>query len=761
MINATPFCPRRLSCCLAAALAAGMTFGPGSALAQAETGANAAPASIPLAGTAGSAGDGSEVATGAISLPLGSGRLQTSPGGSDSVSVVLPGAAEGPARVEVRPQLAAALWPVDGSRVEDADVVLRGENDSLDFDLFVPPGADLRKLTVEAVSSAFIHQGHSTLRAYVGNAFVGEAALESITASETVEFDLPPGTMTPGHNVVRIEADLAHRLYCGADASYDLWTRIDLGGSGVPARGGAPEIGELPFLAAASVARAEQRPIVVRIKGAEPTAEDLAQIGRDLASVIGGGLRFAAASTSADPGAPVIEIRKAATAAAAFRAGPGGTPILEIRAAEGDMPSLFAGVAPRPRQEVVPLPLDQAVAIGELGFPTTQIADSLWSESIRFELPADWLTTVKKRAILDLDFGHVAGLPTGSELRVRVNDQVIRLVPLDAGARLGGQPLEVRFDAGLLQAGRNVIDFEVSLPGAPADQPCIASADGRIEVRNTSTLHVPSSPSMHMPGLVHWMSTDGPIEIVTPRRATTEPGLEDLALVHELSAALRGEPGRARRDKTNRRLIVLRPEDLSRATFGDFGISSQAMLAALQPPRVALAATLENGPLDVVEASILGDIPGVLAERARKAFDGLQQLALPDPVAELTDWLGAARGQAILFRLEAASSGDAYLLLADQARLTTVAAALEGAVRWGTPLNGQVALLDWHGRWSTWADRSRLPVFEGEISKRNWQDVIGSFASSRPRLFVELLLGIALLSIVFANSYIAASRRQR
>ena len=520
-------------------------------------------------------------------------------------------------------------------------------------------------------------------------------------------------------------------------------------------------MGELSFLAAASVARAEQRPIVVRTRDAEPMAEHLAQIGRDLASAIGGGLRFATANTSADPDAPVIEIRKAATAAAAFRAGPEGTPVLEIQAAEGDMPSLFAGVAPRPRQEVVPLPLDQAVAIGELGFPTTQVADNLWSESIRFELPADWLTTVKKRAILDLDFGHVAGLPTGSELRVRVNDRVIRLVPLDAGARLDGQPLEVRFDAGLLQAGRNVVDFEISLPGAPADQPCIASGDGRIEIRDTSTLHVPSSPSMHLPGLVRWMSTDGPIEIVTPRSASTDPGLEDLALVHQLSAALSGETGYARRDKMNRRLIVLRPEDLSRASFGDFGISSQAMLAALQPPRTALAATLENGPIDVVEASILGDIPGVAAERARKAFNGLRQLALPDPVAELIDWLGAAHGQAILFSLDAASSGDAYLLLADQARLTTVAAALEGAVRWGTPLSGQVALLDWDGGWSTWSDRSRLPVFEGEISERNWQDVIGSFASSRPRFFVEVLLGLALLSIVFANSYIAASRRQK
>lgn len=770
MTDATPFSLRRPSRCLAALLATSLYLAPNLAQAQDEPQAKAAPTSIPLSSGADAAASrerpgagNSATAGGTIPLPPGAVAARKEAAGDRPIAIGGARAAEQPAADAPPPPLAAALWPVDNSRVQDGDVVLHGESDSLAFDLFVPPGADTRTLTIKAVSSAFIHPQRSVLRAYVGDVLVGEAALQSITDPETLSFDLPADLLKPGFSVVRLEADLAHRLYCGADAAYDLWARIDLSGSGVlqgtAARGASPEA----FLAAASLARASDQPILVRARDGAPTEEQVTRIARDLARAMGGGLRFAveAAETTAGPAPAIVEIRTSPSASVGFRAGPGGSQVVRVSTTGDRVPALFDGARQRTEREAVLLDRDVAVPLGDLGFQTARISDNLWRESVPFELPSEWLTNVKKRAVLDLDFGHVAGMPVGSELRVLVNDTVVRLVPLDRGARFDSAPLEVRFDAALLQAGRNLLQFEVSVPGAPADQPCIASGDGRIEINESSALTVPSSPSMHMPGLVRWMSLDGPVEIAIPRGLDLVRDADLLALGYGLDAALNRDAAGTSPDGTARRLVVLRSADLSRAAFGDVAIGGQTLLMALQPPREAPRTAPEVAPIGVAEAGILGTLPATLSETAGDVLAELRRLVLPNPASELADWLSRANGQAILFQLDSETTDDAYLLLSNHARPDAVATAIESAARWGVPLSGHLALLDWDGAWSTWTDPTRLPVLEDEISERNWPDVVGNFASSRPRLFVGALVGLALFSILLANSYLAASRRQR
>lgn len=675
------------------------------------------------------------------------------------------GEASAPAPAEDLP--VAALWPLDPSRLVAGRARLSGEIDVVDFALFVPPGAPPQALTIGAVSSAFILPDRSVLRIHIGDALIGEMPLRSITGTESRSFPLRPGQLRPGLNRVRIESRLVHRLYCGAEASYDLWTSLDLAASGVPYRADSVGRGPEAFLAAAAVTRGAGRPLLVRGPSATDSTAVMADVGRELAAIMGGGLSFTTRAAAADGRghrAPAIEIRDGASPAADFRIDDDGRQTLEIRLGEGRLPDLgavFGLLSPAGAPPL--LPTEAPVPIATLGFSTIQIAQNLWRESIEFRLPADWLVNVRKRAVLDLAHAYLPGMPTGSELRVLVNGSVVRIIPLDRGGRLDEVPLEVRFDAGLLRAGRNAIGFEVNVPGDPADQPCPVAEVGRIEIGARSTLLVPASPRMHLPGIGRWMAA--PIDpTIESASATQSEGDWNLAL--RLAAALRAEAAERAADG-EKRLVVLRPETLSQAAFGDFSVGRQVMLSALQQPQAprrpgSAAETASTGLTFTVERT--GIVERSLADArglGQQIATSLSRLALPDPVSDLGDWLGDRRGQAMLFQLDREAPDDLHLLLAGDADVDTVLVALEGVARRGVALDGHVALLGWDGIWQTWTDHTRLPVLEEPLTEANWRGVIGNFASARPIGFVGTLIGFTLISVLLANSYVGASRRQR
>jgi hypothetical protein len=698
--------------------------------------------------------------TAPLSVPDSGGRIELGPTGSAPIASLETTAA--PAAPAPR---IASLWPVDGSHATGRTVTLKGEAAGLDFSLVAPPGVPIREITVAAVSSAFILPGESVLRVLVGEELLGEQSLTSITEAETLHFPVPDGLLRPGNNSVRVEISLRHRLYCGAEASYDLWTKIDLGASGGVLESQSPAAGPLAFLAAAGIARGQGIPIVIRSVGGQdaPTLRQISEISRQLGHVMGGGLRFSTElpETATGPVPPVINLRRSAAAEADFRSGPDGAQILEVRADGDAIPSLFD--AAEIAEMLPPLPVlrtDTPVPLSELGFETVGVSGHLWSRSLGFRLPEDWLIDVNDRAVLRLDFAHVGGLPTGAELHVRVNGAIVRLVPLDRGARAETAPLEIRFDAGDLRAGRNELAFDVSVPGDPADQPCFGSELARVEIRDDSTLTVSSSPRMRLPGLGAWLSGGGSLSVEIEDSVGQQ--LDRLTALHELTTAL--DAPASRTDAPPRRLVMMRGDGLASAALGNLAVSRGMLLSAVQPPRPELVASVEPGatlPIEVVEAGFFGLQTADLEAHAIEALNRLRRLVLPDPAGELAGWLHGAQGQALLLQLDPATPDDVYLLLADDADPLEVARALAEVARRGAPLGGHAALLDRTGNWTTWRDPTRLPVLEETLNEQNWRGILGNFASARPRVFVGALIAVALLSVLIANSYIVASRRAR
>jgi len=698
-----------------------------------------------------------------------------------NAAATTPTATDAPTTPAIEPaRPLAGIWPLDIGLVSKGRAQFRGERDSLEFALFVPPGAPASELTVSAVSSAFILPGRSVLRVFSGDRLIGETPLRSITGLERMTFALAPGLLDPGVNRIRIEVDLAHRLYCGALPAYDLWTSVDLAASGVPFEPDAMGANDDAFFAAANVARTAGKPLLIRSDSAElATSLEAREISRRLGQALGGGLTFASSPRplrAGDYPAPVIDFKDGA-AGVRFRLGADGEQVLEIGVENGVVPDLFGAGATIAAANAPPdLPLDVPVPLSHLGFSTVRISEHLWTQSLPFRLPPDWLMNVRDRAVLNLGYAYLPGMPTGAELRVLMNGAVVRIIPLDRGGRLEDAPLEVRFDAGLLNAGRNVLGFEAVVPGDPADQPCLTADVSRIEIRDGSTLIVPSTPSMHMPGITRWMSGGGPLRIEASANAAAGPDAAARSEMYlDLAAALHGV-GVTDREAPARRLVVLRPTDLSSAVFGEFGMGRQGMLATLQRPVAATAApepaalpgaaqarTLDQGPLTytVQPTGYVDTAIDAVRGLGGDMWQALGRLAFPDPVADLGDWLSRQRGQAILFQLDRAAPNDLNLLVSGDARTEDVLTAIGQAAESGVPLDGHVALLTWDGNWVTWSDDTRLPVLEENLDQANWRGVIGNYASARPRFFVGLLAGIALLSVLIANSYISASRRQR
>ncbi len=168
---------------------------------------------------------------------------------------------------------------------------------------------------------------------------------------------------------------------------------------------------------------------------------------------------------------------------------------------------------------------------------------------------------------------------------------------------------------------------------------------------------------------------------------------------------------------------------------------------------LSMPALTQEGRFDELQAR-LGALFGQL-------WQSLAQIAAPDPVTDLTTWLSGNHAQALLLQLDPTRPDDLFVVLSETADPADVLAAIGGVTRNGVPLRGHVALLDWDGAWSTWTDTSRMPVLEEPVNETNWRGIAGNFASARPDLFVGALMLMVLLSVIVANSYIAASRKRK
>lgn len=103
---------------------------------------------------------------------------------------------------------------------------------------------------------------------------------DAFGAFQTV--DIPAPVLMQGENLIVVEATHSHRIFCGVDASFQIWTEIDLASSGVLLPPTQARSGLSAVLSALSASAGDEEPVVIR---AAPDANR--PVARALAERIG------------------------------------------------------------------------------------------------------------------------------------------------------------------------------------------------------------------------------------------------------------------------------------------------------------------------------------------------------------------------------------------------------------------------------------------------------------------------------------------
>ena len=672
----------------------------------------------------------------------------------------------------VDPSIISPLRPIEArGRPAGSAIRFDGERRTLQFALFVPQPDQVRALRVSTLSSINVLPERSRYRVWVNDTLVGESRLENFEGFGTIDFPMGAATVLPGQNNVRIELVQYHRIYCGPEASFALWSDIDLANSGAVLASAAGISGQDGFLMGLAAAAATGSGIEIR--GAEGLGDYregwVSNITQRISAALGGDpipFRFTeywSVQGSARSAARITFLPSTVNRLS-FRAAGDGAQVMVVEFIPGERPHAlpeFENILPRVAERAQPPLIDtmRPVAFSEFGFETTEVYDHYARIDTRFRLPDDWIVLTNDKAEIKLDYIFVQGLPDQSMLLVHVNGQNVRLLPMWRG---GGELIEqfpVRFEARMLRAGINTLSFEVLVPGSPADMPCPFNDTPIVAIGQSSSLSVPYSPSMYLPDMHLAFAGLTPNSVETNEMSGRAFDDNDVVT---LQAALSGGE-RTDAAALNAHLHLLALDDLGSVPLGGYQLSRRAIDAALLH-ETAVAGLPEEPVHALLRARDSGDSSAAMArgwDWLKNGFNTALQWLQPRSGLLLEQWLGAQDAQAILLQLDPARPNHVWLVRAPESDISAIASAMVAARTNAEGPRGQVSVLDRDGHWQSWTAPDRQPVLLEPVTLSNIRHVVGNVVSAMPIRYVTGLFFLALVSALFALRLVISTREHR
>lgn len=642
---------------------------------------------------------------------------------------------------------------------DDGALRLSGERVQATLALDLPSVPFDTPLTFSYRNSINILPEASTLTVSVNGVAADPVPLDAFGSFVTIE--IASDAWVNGRNEVVIAASQSHRIFCGIDASFQIWTEIDLSRTGV---GLPPNVATVNVASVINqlAAGAADGPILLR---ATPLADTLAvsAMAERLSQLTDG--RAVTTGTPWDPDtnenkAPRVVIEPGAVPSAEVVTGADGADVLRIRhgpvgrsdpaASLPDLdPADTAGFGFRAGRRRVPgLTPGGLVPLSALGFePHNEIASFL-VESVPFRLPPDWLELASQKAHLYLDYRFPPGLTRGSNLFVKANGTTVRQLPLD---RNGGEDLptlDVGFLASLLGPGVNEITFEVILPAEDPDLPCPPWPDEVITIEPSSELFVPQMPSMYFDGMERALSalTASGVEFGgldgRGNGGFNTPTQHNFAAAFALPATSPVEAGRSTR------LNVIYADAFSTAQAGDLALSRRMVAGVLDRDQ------LRSGRRRVDHGSA---VLNWLVEQSTRAMHWVVDTAMPGGAA-LQPWLTGKTGDAMLIQPLADRPDRLILILSLDADPAGVARKIAADRSFQHGPRGRVAILEDDGSWQVWRPPFDPPRLSGSVNPANLRLVLGNYASWLPAGFTGLLFLLTAFSATVVIFYLQRTR---
>ncbi|MCC1481342.1 cellulose biosynthesis cyclic di-GMP-binding regulatory protein BcsB [Roseibaca sp. Y0-43] len=646
-----------------------------------------------------------------------------------------------------------------------------GERELVSFDLYVADPARTQRLQLVTVSSINLLPERSFMRVMVNGVELETVRLDNFETPGVDEIVIPQGTLRAGRNAVQIEFRQGHRIYCGPEASFDLWTDVNLVDTGMvldPADLGSGPDAFMMGLAAQSVAFSPVEIRGIDSLGAESETWRRALVRRLNQSLVGTPVVFSFTDywTTAleTPARARITILPAAQSTISFQVGGDGARVMVLEVAQGTNPADLLDQIPQlePQEQAARAPLlvaDAENTFADFGIQTEQFSQRYAIRHHPFRLPDDWLILTAEKARIFLDYAYAPGLPDEAMLLISVNGQSIRLLPLrdEGGAPITRFPVD--FEARIMQPGTNTLTFEMMVPGDPADLPCQAYDQPFLQIGGSSSLFVPYSPPMSIPDM------DLAFSALTPdslRRNELSGRAYSDADVLTLAAAL----ARSRGDIRPSTLHLISLDDLGAVPMAhhraDRKLLEDTVLITPEYEALMAAQQAADDPFSARWQQERGltaafsNIWSLLLDRVYWVRDRI----FPSNGDQLNAWLAERRGQAVLFHLDPARPDEIWMLRSADSDMTQIAQSIAAAREYGRGPRGQVSILGHDGRWDNWIAPDRRPVLLEAWSLQNFRTAMGNFVSARPIFYTFLMLFLALGSALVALRLVISTREK-
>ena len=660
--------------------------------------------------------------------------------------------------------------PVSGTAAR-----ISGERQMVAFDLYVSSPSSHNQLQLFTQSSIDLLPERSSMRVLLNGQDIGVAGLGNFDGFDRATVDIPDGLLTVGRNIVQIEFRQGHRIFCGPEASFGLWTDIDLAQSGLLVRERQSTIEADDFMMAFAAQAASGAPVEIRgLDRLGPQAPDWRQhLMRSFNQTFLGSpvaFRFSDYWTveQQDRALARITILPASSGRVSYVTGGDGAFVMVLEVGPDTRPqnvlTAIAQLAPQPMASRAPLiSPEQDVPLSAFGVQTESFSQRYARRDYPFRLPDDWLVLTAAKARLNFDYVYATDLPRESMLLISVNGEAIRLLPLrDEGGKLISQ-FPIDFEARILQPGSNRMTFELMVPGDPPDLPCPAMERPFLQISDTSTLNVPYSPSMAIPDM------DLAFGALTPdsirRNEMTARAFSDADIL-TLSAAL----ARSQADMRAATLHLISVDDLGSVPAGkhraDRRLLEDIVLTVPQVPGASpdMMADVMDDPFQrrrQQESGLSVGFGQAFSTGWNRVSDSLawvKDRIFPSSGEQLNQWLANRRGQAVLFHLDPARPDEIWMLRSPDSDINTIAHAFAAARVSGAGPRGQVSILGHHGAWQNWIAPDRRPLLLEPWSLRNFRYAMGNFVSARPIFFTLMIIFLALLSAVIALRLVISTR---
>ncbi|NKM60389.1 cellulose biosynthesis cyclic di-GMP-binding regulatory protein BcsB [Rhizobium leguminosarum bv. viciae 248] len=454
-------------------------------------------------------------------------------------AVVAPPQPAAPAPQPAATANTAAPRPGDVRRyvVPFSKLGLGGEYDRRSWSVYLTPeqAAAKASFTFAYQNAIFVAPEASALTVYLNNRPIGQQRVGSPDGPSTVTFEVPPGLLQPGANLVTFEADQRHRTDCSIQSTYELWSNIDPAGTFLSFTGrDAAQLSSADAIRAIGVDGAGKTEFDIVVPALEQpgTTKPLLRLAQGLSVLSSMPNQIFAFSTAslpaAGPGKLSVLVGTAAelrplfpglppgaesAAFAAFATDPrSGSPVLLISGPSWQAVSsaIDTIVAPTDRSSDIrrdvltterwsapnaPLVFsDMSIALSQLGVKTTEFSGRRLRTSFNIAVPADFYANAYGEAKVLLDAAYTDNVMPGSHIDIYVNDNIASTVPITttSGGILRHLPIRVtmrHFKPGLNSVAIEAIlmtkDDAACAPGATA------GATPRFALFDTSELQIP------------------------------------------------------------------------------------------------------------------------------------------------------------------------------------------------------------------------------------------------------------------------------